>query len=233
MPCGYMYCRLRFFLLSTFMYLPACRRARAAGPTVGDGRLDGRRTGFPTRPVFVLQASPARVYRSRICRPAGAAAGAQRGRAPRDDAERTGAKAVRKNTYYTRRGYPVSRDARPVVACAPTPVGQPAWLAGRAGALAPVRATLSIIHDSVVDDDVDTGHSGSAVTLHTGPHTTGTTGCEGVRSTHTTGDERLYARTSPGTPGAQTGAHSDADSLSQATMKHAPELFACTRVQVL
>ena len=104
-----------------------------------------------------------------------------------------------------------------------------AWLAGRAGALAPVRATLSIIHDSVVDDDVDTGHSGSAVTLHTGPHTTGTTGCEGVRSTHTTGDERLYARTSPGTPGAQAGAHSDADSLSQATMKHAPELFACTR----
>ena len=208
-----MYCRLRFFLLSTFMYLPACRRARAAGPTVGDGRLDGRRTGFPTRPGFVLQASPARVYRSRICA-AGAAAGAQRGRAPRDDAERTGAKAVRKNTYYTRRGYPVSRDARPVVACAPTPVrgGRPrrratyrapawmcgpwAWLAGRAGALAPVRATLSIIHDSVVDDDVDTGHSGSAVTLHTGPRTRQKRG-RGAYVVHTRSETRDYTPVPP------------------------------------
>ena len=69
----------------------------------------------------------------------------------------------------------------------------------------------------------------SGHTSHGPPHTTETRERR-VRSTHTIGDERLYARTSPGIPGAEAGAHSDADSLSQATMQHAPELFACIRL---
>ena len=95
-----------------------------------------------------------------------------------------------------------------------------------------VCATLSIIQEYTTPSTTATSTQVTADQGHTShgpPHTTETRERR-VRSTHTIGDERLYARTSPGIPGAEAGAHSDADSLSQATMKHAPELFACIRL---
>ena len=235
------------FAFSFYRLSCICPHAGARARARRDRRwATGAGPGFQRRPGFVLQALsrapavPPRVPQSYLRGGGRGRSGAGR-RAMTPSVPAPKCVKTRKNTYIRDAGFPggdgATRAGGRARRCAVWPLSRVAAERGSVSALWPLSPVVCAQPSQLYRNTRlrrrrrrrHRSQRGSAVTLHTGPHTRQGTRERRVRSTHTTGDERLYARTSPGTPGAQTGAHSDADSLSQATMKHAPELFACTR----